>query len=75
MAIPEATDDIAKQQTALAQMKSIFVSLRNTHPELDTLSMGMSGDMQIAIQEGATMVRIGTALFGPRQYSNSKKPT
>ncbi|MGY8868973.1 MAG: YggS family pyridoxal phosphate-dependent enzyme [Pseudomonadales bacterium] len=75
MAIPEATDDIAKQQTALAQMKSIFVSLRNTHPELDTLSMGMSGDMQIAIQEGATMVRIGTALFGPRQYPNSKKPT
>lgn len=75
MAIPEATEDKTKQQAALAKMQSIFISLKHTHPELDTLSMGMSGDMQIAIQEGATMVRIGTALFGPRQYPNSKKPT
>ena len=68
MAIPAATDDVAEQKAALAQMQALFISLKSTHPELDTLSMGMSGDMQIAIQEGATMVRIGTALFGPRHY-------
>jgi uncharacterized pyridoxal phosphate-containing UPF0001 family protein len=41
-------------------------ALRHTHPGLDTLSMGMSADMEAAIAEGATLVRIGTALFGPR---------
>ncbi|WP_372742348.1 YggS family pyridoxal phosphate-dependent enzyme [Neptunomonas sp.] len=66
MAIPEATDDVIKQRTALKEMHSLFKRLQKQHPTMDTLSMGMSGDMQIAIQEGATMVRIGTALFGPR---------
>lgn len=66
MAIPEATDDVIKQRAALKEMHSLFKRLQEQHPTMDTLSMGMSGDMQIAIQEGATMVRIGTALFGPR---------
>ncbi|SFF85017.1 YggS family pyridoxal phosphate-dependent enzyme [Neptunomonas qingdaonensis] len=67
MAIPEATDDVIKQRAALKQMHTLFNRLQKQHPEMDTLSMGMSADMQIAIQEGATMVRIGTALFGPRR--------
>ncbi len=71
MAIPEATDDVIKQRSTLAQMCSLFNTLQKQHPKMDTLSMGMSGDMQIAIQEGATMVRIGTALFGPRHYSKT----
>jgi len=71
MAIPAATDNIAEQRHALASMKQLFSKLKTTHPSLDTLSMGMSNDMEIAIQEGATMVRIGTALFGPR----NPKPT
>ncbi len=69
MAIPEATDDVIKQRATLAQMRTLFNTLQQQHPKMDTLSMGMSGDMQIAIQEGATMVRIGTALFGPRHVS------
>ena len=71
MAIPEATDDAIKQRTTLARMDTLFNRLQKQHPKMDTLSMGMSADMQIAIQEGATMVRIGTALFGPRQYAKA----
>lgn len=71
MAIPEATDDVIKQRTSLAQMHALFSTLQKQHPKMDTLSMGMSSDMQIAIQEGATMVRIGTALFGPRFYAKT----
>ncbi len=66
MTIPAATTDITEQRQALARMKHLFETLQQKHPSLDTLSMGMSNDMEIAIQEGATMVRIGTALFGPR---------
>ncbi len=72
MAIPEATDDVIKQRTSLAQMRALFSTLQKQHPKMDTLSMGMSADMQIAIQEGATMVRIGTALFGPRHYAKTQ---
>ncbi|MGD8546770.1 MAG: alanine racemase, partial [Thiohalophilus sp.] len=45
---------------------TLFEELRNNGLELDTLSMGMSNDLEAAIEEGATMVRIGTAIFGPR---------
>jgi uncharacterized pyridoxal phosphate-containing UPF0001 family protein len=44
----------------------MFDALRREHPQVDTLSMGMSQDFELAIEEGATMVRVGTALFGPR---------
>jgi uncharacterized pyridoxal phosphate-containing UPF0001 family protein len=47
-------------------MKQLFDELGTRHPRIDTLSMGMSDDYAIAIEEGATMVRIGTALFGAR---------
>ena len=66
MAIPGASDDKEEQQQAFAQMHREFTQLRRQFPQLDTLSMGMSGDMEAAIAQGSTIVRIGTALFGPR---------
>ncbi|MBT8767882.1 YggS family pyridoxal phosphate-dependent enzyme [Metapseudomonas boanensis] len=65
MAIPEPTDDLAAQHAAFAQLRQLLQSL---DPALDTLSMGMSHDLEAAIAEGATWVRIGTALFGARDY-------
>lgn len=70
MAIPKATDDADEQRDAFHRMQQLFSNLQQKHPTLDTLSMGMSGDMAMAIAEGATIVRIGTAIFGPRDYSN-----
>lgn len=65
MAIPAvAAGDDAR--APFARMRSLYERLRRRHPGVDTLSMGMSGDLEAAIAEGATMVRIGTALFGPR---------
>ncbi|MGD2117078.1 MAG: YggS family pyridoxal phosphate-dependent enzyme [Chromatiales bacterium] len=66
MAIPAATDDPTQQHEAFAQMRQLLERLNNSGFELDTLSMGMSGDLEAAIAEGATMVRIGTAIFGRR---------
>ena len=65
MAIPEATDDIAAQHAAFARLRQLRDDLALN---LDTLSMGMSHDLEAAIAEGATWVRIGTALFGARDY-------
>lgn len=66
MAIPPPSEDPGEQRARFAMLRELLVSLRAAHPTLDTLSMGMSGDMEAAIAEGATLVRIGTALFGPR---------
>lgn len=68
MAIPEPTEDPAEQRAAFAHLKELQTSL---NLDLDTLSMGMSHDLEAAIAEGATWVRIGTALFGAREYANS----
>jgi len=65
MAIPEPTDDRAAQDTAFATVRDLQASLNLA---LDTLSMGMSHDLESAIAQGATWVRIGTALFGARDY-------
>ena len=67
MAIPAATDDIAAQHAAFGKLRELFDDLNANGAGLDTLSMGMSGDMEAAIAEGATIVRIGTDIFGPRQ--------
>lgn len=68
MAIPEARDQLEKQRQPFHRLKQMLVSLNQTlHLNLDTLSMGMSNDLEAAIAEGATLVRIGTAIFGPRQ--------
>lgn len=71
MAIPAATDDPAEQRAALHAMQQLFQAAKTQVPDLDTLSMGMSGDMEEAVAQGATIVRIGTALFGPRNYANN----
>jgi pyridoxal phosphate enzyme (YggS family) len=68
MTIPEPTDDMTEQRAAFARLRELQQSL---NLKLDTLSMGMSHDLEAAIAEGATWVRIGTALFGARDYSNS----
>ncbi|MGF6283697.1 YggS family pyridoxal phosphate-dependent enzyme [Pseudomonas silensiensis] len=65
MAIPEPTEDRAAQDAAFAAVQSLQASL---NLPLDTLSMGMSHDLESAIAQGATWVRIGTALFGARDY-------
>jgi pyridoxal phosphate enzyme (YggS family) len=66
MAIPTATDDVQLQQQEFSQLKQLFDQLKQQYPSVDTLSMGMSGDMDIAIANGSTMVRIGSAIFGER---------
>ncbi len=66
MAIPEPTDDPARQREQFAVLRRLR---DNLDLELDTLSMGMSHDLEAAIAEGATLVRIGTAIFGERQYT------
>lgn len=69
MAIPQASDNEAEQRVVFARMQQLLCELQGDHPQMDTLSMGMSGDMTAAIAEGSTMVRIGTAIFGARDYS------
>ncbi|GGQ09676.1 YggS family pyridoxal phosphate enzyme [Shewanella litoralis] len=66
MAIPTATADTQLQQQEFANLKTLFDQLQQQYPSIDTLSMGMSGDMDIAIANGSTMVRIGSAIFGER---------
>ncbi|MGC1330993.1 YggS family pyridoxal phosphate-dependent enzyme [Pseudomonas sp.] len=65
MAIPEPTEDRAEQDAAFATVRTLQESL---NLPLDTLSMGMSHDLEAAVAQGATWVRIGTALFGARDY-------
>ena len=72
MAIVENTDDTAKQKEYFSQMHQLFIAVQNelAPAKWDTLSMGMSADMISAIEEGATMIRIGSAIFGSRQVSH-----
>ena len=66
MAIPAPFADEAKKREPCARLAALLATLGETLPGLDTLSMGMSADLEAAIAEGATLVRIGTAIFGPR---------
>ena len=66
MAIPTPHADLEVRRPAYRDMATLFQQLSEWHPGIDTLSMGMSDDYPLAIAEGATMVRIGTALFGAR---------
>jgi PLP dependent protein len=70
MAIPEPADDIEQQRIPFRRMRLLFDQLRAQGLDIDTLSMGMSADMDAAIAEGSTMVRVGTAIFGKRDYAN-----
>lgn len=69
MAIPEPEDDAARQRAPFRKMHELFTQLQADGLQLDTLSMGMSADMPAAIAEGATIVRIGSAIFGTRNYA------
>ena len=66
MAIPEPNGDLALQRTRFAAVRVLFEQLNAAGFGLDTLSMGMSQDLEAAVMEGATIVRIGTAIFGER---------
>jgi hypothetical protein len=70
MAIPEPAGTLDEQRVPHRRLREIMDTLRADGLELDTLSMGMSADIEAAILEGATMVRIGTAIFGARDYSH-----
>ena len=72
MSIPANVSDYESQLAAFTQLATLKEKLAHHFPDqnIDTLSMGMSGDMEAAIEAGSTMVRIGTAIFGARDYSN-----
>ena len=66
MAIPAPTDTRGAQRENFIALSRLFDTLKSEHPSMDTLSMGMSDDYSSAILQGSTMIRLGTALFGPR---------
>ncbi|WP_038911863.1 YggS family pyridoxal phosphate-dependent enzyme [Dickeya dadantii] len=70
MAIPAPETDLARQLAVFRQMTELFLQLKADYGTLDTLSMGMTDDMAAAIEAGSTLVRIGTAIFGVRDYSS-----
>lgn len=74
MVIPTPHPDVESRRGAFARTRELFEALRHDHPDIDTLSMGMSDDCAIAIAEGATMVRVGTALFGARPAKSQDSP-
>jgi pyridoxal phosphate enzyme (YggS family) len=69
MAIPEPVDGFEQQRASFARLRVLYERLRADGLALDTLSMGMSADMRAAIVEGATIVRVGSAIFGSRNYN------
>ena len=68
MGMATFTDNKDQIRSEFRSLNRIFTSLKQEIPQLNTLSMGMSGDYNIAIQEGSTMVRIGSSIFGARNY-------
>jgi pyridoxal phosphate enzyme (YggS family) len=69
MCLPPEEEEQDRQRYWFAQLRTLFDSLNQSGAGLDTLSMGMSGDFEAAIREGATHVRVGTAIFGPRTHT------
>lgn len=68
MGMATNTDNLTQVREEFKSLKTLFSLLQTQHPTLNTLSMGMSGDYQLAIEEGSTMVRVGSAIFGARNY-------
>jgi len=66
MTIPAATTNQAEQREPFRQLRELMARLSDSLPQLDTLSMGMSGDLEAAVSEGANIVRVGTDIFGAR---------
>jgi PLP dependent protein len=75
MAIPEPTTDVVMQHKQFRMLRETLATLNQQGLSLDTLSMGMSHDFPIAIAEGATIVRIGTAVFGERPAKQPREPS
>ena len=73
MSIPEPVDDFEAQRAPHRRLRALFDTLRTQGLALDTLSMGMSADLEAAIAEGSTMVRVGSAIFGARAASNAAR--
>ncbi|HVC29196.1 MAG TPA: YggS family pyridoxal phosphate-dependent enzyme [Gammaproteobacteria bacterium] len=71
MCIPPPAGDVATQRIGFRHLRELFDVLNHQGHELDTLSMGMSGDFEAAILEGSTLVRVGTAIFGTRPRKHS----
>nr|WP_318383027.1 YggS family pyridoxal phosphate-dependent enzyme [uncultured Enterobacter sp.] len=71
MAIPAPVSDYERQFAVARQMAVAFDALKSRYPTVDTLSLGMTDDMDAAIAAGSTMVRIGTAIFGARDYTKN----
>ena len=69
MAIPAKADTLTAQRATFNKIRQALEMLQKSHPEINTLSMGMSNDMEAAIAEGSTILRIGTAIFGARNYT------
>ena len=67
MAIPRVTDNLDEQHESFRKVRALFETLQKEGYDIDTLSMGMSSDLEVAIAEGSSMVRIGTDLFGRRE--------
>ena len=67
MGIPAKTSNIEAQRQAFSSLAQVYKQLQSSYRNVDTLSMGMTGDMEAAIAEGSTMLRIGTAIFGIRK--------
>jgi pyridoxal phosphate enzyme (YggS family) len=74
MAIPASAATLEQQRVPLRQLHALYQSLRADGLALDTLSAGMSADLEAAVLEGATLVRIGTAIFGARTYGPAPEP-
>jgi pyridoxal phosphate enzyme (YggS family) len=66
MAVPAPSDDFTEQRMQFRKLKTLYDSIRSAGVPLDTLSMGMSDDLEAAVMEGSTLVRVGTAIFGRR---------
>jgi PLP dependent protein len=75
MGMASPTADVEEQRLQFAALRRVFEALRAQGIALDTLSMGMSQDFEAALAEGATMVRIGTAIFGERDKQSAEKPS
>lgn len=72
MAIPEANGADGGRR-AFARMREAFEALKRRHPEVDTLSMGMTADWRAAVEEGSTLIRVGSGIFGARVYSRKQR--
>ena len=72
MTIPDPVDGFDAQVAVLTQARALFEELKTALalPQFDTLSMGMTADLEAAIHAGSTMVRVGTAIFGGRSYAS-----